>query len=289
MAYVDRYGNTRKDLWEQVQEQHYGIQPEYGAQPPDDLNYAGLSPEMGQLATNQDIVGTGEDPLNPLQQYIADTPEGQRRFTNLPGRGGGYHFMPEDPVQAPVPGGYLQSTYDLEDDQGEPLVETPEDYIRERGAQEQEAAGLYNEMAVEQAIRLKGGDKSLSAREQMVIESIKNKPDLIDNLMQRMAEMENPQQRQAIWNVIKRELGVETTGPPTLGPPPTSKKELEAQRERLHTERSERAFSDENLLRLITELTPRQLAGSGRMGMDVGLSSELAEPERQYGPIGIFR
>lgn len=99
------------------------------------------------------------DGLNPAREG------GYKKYTNLPGRGDDYEFRPEAPVEAPVPGGFLPDTYELEDPKGEAIVTDPESYIRERGVQERHAAGLYNEVQAGLIAKAEGKDAPISVEE----------------------------------------------------------------------------------------------------------------------------
>ncbi len=208
MAYIDRFGNQRNDLWETVQEQYFGIQPE-SLQPtqPEGFFYPeptgqGISypadqpveplpqrtvesvPDYYGNTIPIEAVGEGGGGLQPemgpptdLQEYIRG---GGRSFTNLPGQGDDAFLMEEAPVEAPVPGGLLPSTYDVEG------VETPQDYIRARGVQEREAEGLYNDEAVRQALLIKHGPpKGKSVAERKYNKALKDeaRDDAADALM----------------------------------------------------------------------------------------------------------
>lgn len=181
MAYLDRYGNVKRDLWDTVQEQYYGIQPEV-QQPtqPEGFFYPEPTGEGIQYPADQPVeprtvestpdyygntmqIDAFPDGVNPAREG------GIQKFTNLPGRGGGYEFRPEAPVEAPVPGGFLPDTYGLQDPKGDPLVTDPESYIRERGVQEREAEGIQRASDIEQAQALKFGDK-LSFEEQQALQ-----------------------------------------------------------------------------------------------------------------------
>ncbi len=112
-----------------------------------------------------------------LADYIAATPKGERRFTNIPGQGEDTFFMPEAPMQAPVgmesraaygdPYAETRRRTEALESEGRP-VDTEGIYTGVRDEFSRRDEGIQNEMGLRQAMLLKHGPPKAPAREDIM-------------------------------------------------------------------------------------------------------------------------
>lgn len=235
---------------------------------------------------------------------------GVRSFTNIPGRGPEYELIEEA-----TPAG-TKSVYDTigpvdipedatPEEQARIRWETNKQYEEARDVQDIHARGLENEV---QADLLRQATGKLSFKEQISlqeqkdigavgVERTKGLISMAEAIQSRLFEVPPGEEFNAERKALQKQYDDildlisgkkrQKKVAPKLGPPPGETKKVK--KARIAAERSARAFTGDESFRRFTELSPRQLAGTGRLNLPSGLFNELSNEERLYGPIGLFR
>ena len=169
------------------------------------------------------------DQTESMEDYIARVRAegGTLSFSNLPGKGYDTHTIREQPIPRPAgmtPELVRKAVENTGVDPYQPFdynTGTEQEFVDSQIRKREVEAGLQNELLLQREKALRATQpKMLPFAQQAMLERIKNSPKLIDNLMQRIAETPDPEQKRVLWEAVQNELGYKKEPIQSLPPPP---------------------------------------------------------------------